>query len=169
MKRAVFALIASLLVVGCEDDSPTEPSLVQVGGLWTGSIRLTSVTGGECVGPTLAPRIGTTQVYTLQITQNGGDLTATATETGTGINTNYSGTAGTNVFTLNTTSPNTILGFPCSDGQRRDVSRTVSTINASVSGNSGNGTAAETYNVFLPATPIAVGILTTGGTFTMTR
>jgi hypothetical protein len=81
MKRAVFALIASLLVVGCEGGSPTQPSLVQVGGLWTGSVRLTSVSDGECVGPTWAPIIGTTQVYTLQITQNGGYLTATATET----------------------------------------------------------------------------------------
>jgi hypothetical protein len=169
MKRAVFALIASLLVVGCEDGSPTQPSLVQVGGLWTGSVRLTSVIDGECVGPTLAPSIGTTQVSMLQITQNSGDLTATATETSTGINTNYSGMAGSNIFTLNATSPNTMLGFLCSDGQRRDVYRTVSTINASVSGNSGNGTAAEAYTVFLPATPIAVGILNTSGTFTMTR
>ncbi len=108
MKRAVFAMIASLLVVGCEDDSPTQPSLLQVGGLWTGSVRLTSVTGGECVGPTLAPRIGITQVYTLVITQNGGDLTATATETGTGINTNYSGTAGTNIVTP---TPHPLISF----------------------------------------------------------
>jgi hypothetical protein len=177
---SAIILIAVLEMSGCGGSSsapsaPSAPSIVNVAGLWTASVKITSIVGGECVGVTqqalslFAPPLP----YTLQVTQNGASLTAIATSTVTGNSTNFSGTAGAASIALNATSSTNAFtfGYLCSNLQRRDTQLTAAAINATITGNSGSGTYADTTNVYLPGTQTGVtgGIMTTNAGFTMTR
>jgi hypothetical protein len=163
-----------MAAVACGDGKSTTaptPTIVNVAGLWTATLRMTSVSGGECVGPSWGYLVGQQDTYTLQVTQNGSALTARATSTSEGVSTDFSGTAGTNTISLNATvSPDAwIYGATCTSGEKRDVQMTAGTINGTINGNTGSGTYVETYNVFLAGTRNAVGVLTFTGSFTMTR
>src|ERR1700682_2550550 len=106
LRLARLAVVLAVSAIACGGSSgPSAPSTpVDVAGLWTGFLQITSVSGGDCLGPTLNALAGSRQMYTLQVTQNGGALTAVATQTVTGSSTQFSGTAGTTSIALNETS-----------------------------------------------------------------
>ena len=178
MKRFTILLIAVLMCSCGGGSSPTGPTgqkVADVAGVWTGTVMVTNISGGECVGVTAQALgvIGASQTYTLQIDQTGANLTAIATSTATGNSTNFSGTAGATSFVLNATfSTNAFTyGYLCTNGLRRDTQLTAASINANISGNAGSGTYAESTNVYLPGTQSGVsgGIMTTNAGFSMTR
>jgi hypothetical protein len=172
-----IALALAVSAIACSGSSspsaPSIPTFVNVAGLWTGRVTITSISGGECVGVTeqALGAVGSSQTYTLQVTQAGSSLTAVATSNATGISTNFSGTAGTASIALNATSSTAALvfGIHCSNGQLRDTQLSVETIDATVSGNTGSGTSAETANVYIAGTQTGVGILITNASFAMNR
>jgi hypothetical protein len=127
MRLTGLAVTLALSAMACSGSSspaaPSTPSIVQAGGLWTGTLTITGVSGGECVGVTEQALgiVGSSQTYTVQITQTGTSLTAVTTSTSTGITTNFTGTAGTASVTLNATSSSAanVLGLHCTNGQLR--------------------------------------------------
>lgn len=168
-----LGVVALLSLTACGSDTPTAPSIVQVGGLWAATVQTSSVAGGECVGATIQAIGAVPLAYTLQITQTASALTAVATATATGAQTNFSGTAGTNTIVLNAISSTAgiTFGYHCANGALRDLQLTAGAINATINGTSGTGTYAQTLNVFFAGTQTGVtgGILTTNSTVTMTR
>ena len=173
MKR-LPSLLVVLVLLGCGGgDSPSTPtpSIVNAAGLWTGTSRLDTVSGGDCVGATMAAMVGTTGNITVQITQNGSALTAVSTATATGDTTNYSGTAGASSISLDWTqmSAGIITGFRCSNGERRDMEVRTNAVTATISGNTQTGTQAESWNIKVNGTGQAVGILFLNSSFTLRR
>lgn len=167
MKRLI-GLLVLFGAVGCGSSTPTAPSTVQVGGVWLGTTQITSASGGECVGPSLG--IGSATTVSLQVSQSGSALTAVATSTTNGNSTNYTGTAGASSIALNATFSTAALStFRCSNGAIRDLQQTAGTVTATITGNTGSGTQAQSYNVFVAGTSTSVGVLTLTGSFTMTR
>ena len=150
----VLLFTLSVLSAGCGSSSPSTPSapaVAEVAGVWRGTARLNSITGGDCVGPVLQGAVGTSLPFTASITQGGASLSATVTDPSTGGSCTYNGTMGSSALTLNVngcTSSN-IFGIRCANGASRDVILVSGAINGTVTGNSITGTEAETYNVLV--------------------
>lgn len=174
--RHTLIVVLVCLLPACSD-SPTSPSpppaptVVQVGGVWSYSATLNSVSGGECVGELQQSAVGGVERGSLQITQTGSALTATSTSDVSGATCNFTGTAGAGSLALNGSfcSLGSLTGIRCSNGSVRDMRIQTLGINATVSGSSANGTRAETWNVFTGGTTNGVGTLTMNGSFTATR
>jgi hypothetical protein len=115
--------------------------------------------------------VGQQDRQTLSINQSGSNLTATATSQSDGSSCTYTGTAGASSLTLNITSctASDLIGLTCSNGSRRDLHLQTGAITASVNGNSGSGTYAETDNIVPAGTTTAIAIMIVNGNFTMTR
>jgi hypothetical protein len=184
MTRLVGVLLVAAVTVACGggDPSPSTPvaptptpppapTYVNAAGLWTGTSRLTSATGGECVSSIFTTSIGTTTPITMQVTQNGSAVTAVVTGTTTGVYTNYSGTAGSSSISVAWTSCSAgiLNGVRCSNGQLRDLKLNDNTLNANINGNSASGTSGETWNVYVSGTQTSVGILNVTTSYSMTR
>jgi hypothetical protein len=179
--RIAVVVVSALFLVSCGGGSqssststtPTTPTPtpVNVAGLWTGTTQLTSATGGDCVGTLYAGQVGTTSTYAVQVTQSGSSITARATSTTTGQYTDYTGTAGSSSVSLNWTyaTAGVMTGFRCSNGQLRDLRLQTSTITADIYGNSGTGTAAESWNVYINGTQTGAGSMILSSTFKMAR
>jgi hypothetical protein len=159
-------LVAVLVVVSGCGGTPATPSAVSspnasatatVGPpIWTGPRTLTDVSGGECVGPVFAAKVGSASAYDLRLTQNGSSLTAVATDRKTGLTVNYTGTIeGTSMSLAQSPgfswSPGTFQyeDFACGDGQVRDLLLGGSTITATLSGNTVTGTVVEPFDVYV--------------------
>lgn len=142
--------------------------------MWQTINHLTSVSGGECVGAAIAAA-GTGSLVSsgsIQVSQTGGSLTATATDSKTGATTSYTGTVGVSSFTLNFTSCNPCtVPFQCPNGALRDVGVQTDTINGNViaSGQTATGTEASTYNVLIAGTTTPVGLMTLTSAITATK
>lgn len=182
----IAALVVAVAVLGAAacgnggGSSPTAPTptptptptpvIVQAAGVWNGVDQRTSVAGGECVGGTLAAMGGGDTTFTLEVTQSGTALTAISTAPVSGLATNYSGTAGSNTISLDASSPaEWVYGFSCSDGRQRDVESLSDSINMTVSENTGAGTTAQTYGVFVAGTKKTVGTMTITSRFSVAR
>lgn len=173
---SLLAVYLSLgVVVGCgsSEGTPSSPSTaVPVGGTWGYELRLTSASGGECVGADLQNSIGLTDSGTLAITQSGASLTATIRSDVVSGTCSYTGTASSASFVLNLTtcdSGSVQTGFACSNGAIRDLEYTGNSINATVSGTNATGTSVETYNVNAANTTNRVAVLTLNWSFNATR
>lgn len=175
LRAGLFVVVALNACGGSGSAAPSAPStpgIVNVSGLWTATVVFTSFSGEGCVPSTYALRaVGSRTIYSLLVTQSGSSLTALATNTADGTTINFGGTAGADSITLNATSASALnkFGFVCANGQIRDVLESSAAANATISGNSGTGTYAETDNVVLYETQIASGALTQNASFTMTR
>jgi hypothetical protein len=126
------------------------PVIAQVNGMWRGSTTLVGVTGGECVGSTLAPTVGGVANSTLAMSQEGTTVTAELASAETGLACRYSGRVALNTLTLHATAcsddPVDIV-VQCTNGSTRQLELIGSTINATVLGGVVAGTVAETFNV----------------------
>jgi len=167
---ARLLLIATLVVMSGCGGGPTAPSAISPPvnpnapsapspanhAVWTGSKTLTSVTGGECVGPIFAASIGSVGPYDLSWTQNGSSVTAVATDRKTGLTIGYTGTMEGTSMSLGESpgfswSPGDFPyeDFACGDGQVRDVWLGHSTLTVTVSENTATGTVIESFDIMV--------------------
>jgi len=170
----IIVAMALGCVVGCGGgaESPTGPSAIaQVAGVWGLTTTVTSVSGGECFAGLFQQLVGTRATGTIQIQQSGAGLTATTTDDESGSSCTYSGTAGSNSIAVNTTSctASDVIGVSCPNGSGlRNIRLQTGGVNATMSGNTLTGTAAETYNV-TTAGGTGVGTLTVNYAFSANR
>lgn len=173
MKRTV-AIIFAILTVACGSDTPTGPtgqSVVDVAGVWNYASTLNTVSGGDCVGAIYQTVVGTAARGTASITQSGANLTATTRSSSDGSSCQFSGTAGSNSIALGwqTCDAGRVSSIQCANGARRDIAMVTNSVNATMSGSSGTGTQAISYNVFNAGTTTGVGVLVLNASFTMTK
>jgi hypothetical protein len=170
--RDTIGLALVLATFGCGGDSATgpTPTTAQVGGVWTFSSTLTSVSGGECFASTFQSLVGTRGTGTAQIQQSGPSVTATVTDDSAGSSCSYTGTAGSNSVALNVNSctASDLIGATCPNGALRNIRLQTGGINATVNGGSMIGTSAETYNV-TTSSGVGLGTLTFNYSFIGTR
>jgi len=145
MKRVCLLVVLLAVSVSCKKTTATAPTVLQVGGNWTATAtRQASVVDTAC------PIIPASVTYSLQITQNGSDLTATASASGFRGVITYTGTSNATAATLsatNITSQATTPNHTCPDGTvvTVQVGTAAITINA-VNGNTATGTDSTRYN-----------------------
>lgn len=157
--RAAGIAVVAAMVAGCGPNlnnpaSPTpvttqSPFISQFGGFYNGSLTLTRVAGGECVGQDYQSAIGVVDVGTVVISQAQTDVTAVVRSASTGLSCRYQGSAGPGAFALNAQSCDIdeIL-FQCTNGASRVLEPIGSTVTATLSGTSATGVVATSYNVF---------------------
>jgi hypothetical protein len=160
--------LAGLLAAAC-GGSPSAPSasVGSVSGVWIGNATLSAVTGGECVGPTLASNIGSRDMFAASIKQAAADLTATVAYQGNRTSCVLSGTVGDARVGLNLTSCHAgrVERLTCSNGAVRDVAMLGDRITAAVVNGTGTGTDVSTWNVFEAGGSVPVGVLTVTAEF----
>jgi hypothetical protein len=146
-------------------------------GLYVGTLVLSAVGSGECVGADLqANDIGKINNSTVSITtQQQYDVTAIVRSFSTGLFCTYKGNTRSGLFAANDASDRTCnseILLQCTNGNSRILIPVGSTITASVSGNTASGIVATTFNVLREDSTgkrFAVGGLTTQETFNATR
>jgi hypothetical protein len=171
-RRLALTLYATVVLSACGGKStPTAPTptIVQVAGLWGYTARLTSASGGECVGQFFQAATGVTDTGTWQVTQTGASLTARSTDSFGGT-CDYTGTAGSSSIVLNASRCDVSRAIlTCLNGARRELEIITEAINANVAGSSATGTSVQTWNVYIANTRVGVGVMALNGTLSATR
>jgi hypothetical protein len=161
--RAIATKICCVLVLcaalSCGGASPTSPAVAQVAGTWTGTVTLTGVAGGECIGPLYQEFVGQSGEFEITIAQTGDSLASTVP-----VGCSYIGTAGPSSFTLNsTTCVNPVQrDLPCqitAGGGNRDLAIVDQAMTGTIDGNKMSMTITETDNVSVAGTNSSVGTL----------
>jgi hypothetical protein len=152
---APLILLSAVLVLACDHRGPTSPSPsmsavptrpVPVTDVWKITVRLTSATGGECVGETMQSQIGVPKDYVLSMTPQGGDVKVTLR----GVSGNYACTfpakAEIDGFTtfgvsgwMSCETSGMVRGFVCTNGATRDMLRLGENISGQITGNEISG------------------------------
>lgn len=169
MVRTLFVLLNALMAVSCGSSSPAGPSAApRASGAWIGHSTLTSATGGECVGPTLAAAIGGRDIFSARIQQTDNELAASVTYQGNRTSCLYRGTTSNEAVTLNLAScpAGRVETFLCTNGVVRQLEVVSSRVTAQNTGRTGTGTDTTTINVFAPGNASPIGVLTTSAQFT---
>ena|SRR5687768_51340 len=163
--KSRFVLMASLLAAAAgaacgETAAPsaprTSPFVTQFSGLWSGSMQLTAVAGGECVGAEFEERRTTpsgADQGTITITQEDSDVTAIIRSSTTGLTCTYNGNGSPLTYSLSAIECNggQIL-HQCSNGQSRVLELVGSTMTGTVAAGTTSGTVTTSYNVFADST-----------------
>ena len=159
MKKTLACVVFVFTACG---DNPTAPSVAQVGGTWTGTGTLRTVSGGDCVAETVRAFVGQPGDFTMVITQNGTALTSNSLQ-----GCPLTGTADASSFTLSGTAPSCAPArerdWPCQpagSGVFRDLQMTERTITGTLSGTRNLMTVTDKDNVLLPGTATIVDVLT---------
>lgn len=162
-----FIVASCLLMAACGGSAPTAPSNERVSGAWIGNATLTSAAGGECVGDTLRAVLGSRDIFSARIQQNGTELAASVTYQGNRTSCVYTGSTQGSTLALNGSScpSGRVDGFRCTNGSLRDLEVTAGRVEARIAGRSGNGTDTTTLNVFAPGSASPVGVLTVSSQF----
>ncbi len=173
VSTAKLTFLLAIAAAGCESsNNPTSPSTsAQVAGDWTYTLRLNTVSGGECVGSVVQGAVGTTDNGPLNIVQTGSSLSATIGDPTTGTCT-YTGSVSGDSMTLNLTRCDgglVLPGFPCANGATRDIEFASNTISASVAGTNATGTSVETYNILAAGTTSRLSVMTLNSSFSAIR
>lgn len=170
-RRALAVLLLSSLST-CGGSSPAAPSgPAQVAGIWKGTLTVTSITGGECVGAVLQSAVGRATTFTASVQQSGSSLSATVSDAGTGTSCTYSGSAGPTTISLNLQScpVDAILGLRCGNGDLRDIQVVAGALTGTVSGSRITGTETSTWNTFVSRTAIDTDSMVVNGQFVLNR
>ena len=155
------ALIAAAAGAACgETPAPsapvTSPFVTQFSGLWSGSLQLTEVQGGECVGADFiqrAAQTGDVDQGTITITQENSDVTAVIRSSTTGLTCSYNGNGSALTYSLSAVECNGVqVLHQCSNGQSRVLEFVGSTMTGTVTAGTTSGTVTSTYNVFSDST-----------------
>jgi hypothetical protein len=119
------------------------------------------------VAGTLAPFIGSRDVFAGSIRQRGSDLTATVAFQGNRTSCELAGTVSGTTVGLQLTScrAGRISGVRCSNGAMRDLELLAGRITADADNGTGTGTDVSTWNVFAVGTTEPVGTLTLAADF----
>jgi hypothetical protein len=172
LKRALLSVLA-LAAAGCgsSSDATTAPSVAQVAGVWRGTTRVSTVSGGECFASSMQLFVGSTRTASAAVTQTGSSLSVTITDPDRGFSCVYTGTSGASAIQLTATS---CAGFdstraPCGTGALRDLRLQTSSITATVSGTSMTGTEVDTSVVNVSGTTTPVGTLTITSDFVVAK
>jgi hypothetical protein len=169
-RRALaLLLLSNLSTCGGSPAAPSGPA--QVAGAWTGTLTVTSITGGECVGVVLQSAVGRSTNFTASIQQSGSSLTATITDAATGTSCTYSGSAATTTISLNLQScpVDAVLGLRCGNGDLRDIQVVAGALTGTVSGSRITGTETSTWNTFVSRTAVDTGPMVFNGQFVLNR
>lgn len=170
-------LALSFAVAACGGSSPAAPTPVAVtpvAGEWRWSVRLTSITGGDCASGVFQPSVGITYAQLLRLQQDGAAVTGHSNATIYGVDCEFAGTlAGSSLALRSTSCAPLIVGtvplpVTCASGAVRQLHAVSAAANLVISANTGSGTYTETFPVsseegqqFEP--------LTVNGTVTMVR
>jgi hypothetical protein len=172
LKRALLLVLAfAAASCGSSSDATTAPSIAQLAGVWRGTTRVSTVTGGECFASSMQLFVGSTRTASAAVTQTGSTLNVTITDPDRGYSCVYTGTAGASAIQLTATSCSAFdsIGAPCATGALRDLRLQTSIINATVSGTSMTGTEVDTSSVNVSGTTSPVGTLTITSDFAVTK
>lgn len=168
MVRSLFVLLLSLLVSSCGSSSPSSPSTApRVSGAWIGNSTLTSVSGGECVGTTLAGAIGSRDIFSARIQQTDSDLAASLTYQGNLTSCVYKGSTSNQAISLTLAScpDGKVERFVCSNGDVRRLEIVDSRVSAQNDNRTGTGTDTTTLNVYMPGSTTPLGTVTVTSQF----
>lgn len=161
--RRLLGFAVCLLAASCGGDgsNPTSPTVERVSGVWIGNATLTSATGGECVGTTLAGAIGSRDMFSARIQQSENVLGASITYQGNHTSCIYTGAFRSPDVRLDLDScPNgRIETFQCTDGSVRQLELVTGQFTARVQTTTGTGTDRTTWNVYAPGRGAPVGVL----------
>ena len=185
---APLILLSAVLVLACDHPGPTAPSptpspapaptpAVPVTDVWNITARLTSVSGGECIGETMQSQIGVPKSYSLSATRTGSNVEATLKSasgdyacTFTGGNGDASGFTFGEIGYFSCAVGFQIRGFLCGSGMRRDMLTLGQTLSGRISGNEISGTWRIDRVVMGPDEPsIDIGLLETTSGYTGSR
>lgn len=165
-------LVIAITLTGCSSSSPFRPSpAVDVSGTWTGEETFTSITGGECLGPTLQEAIGLASQFEATLAQSGNTVTGVLDINHTGGVCDYEGTINGKALVIASVRCRETRadGITCSADAMRDLVLRTEALQATVNGNEIRGTAAETDDVFVSGTTILLNPLITVSSFVLTR
>ena len=168
MVRSLFILVLSLLVSSCGSSSPSSPSATpRVSGAWIANATLTSVSGGECVGTTLAAAIGSRDIFSARVQQTDNELAASLTYEGNRTSCVYRGSTNNQAINLNMAScpDGRIETFVCSSGDVRRLEIVDSRISVQNDNRTGRGTDTTTVNVYAPGSTTPLSTLTVTSQF----
>lgn len=168
MVRSLLVLLLSLLVSSCGSSSPSSPSEApRVSGAWIGNATLTSVSGGECVGTTLAAAIGSRDIFSARVEQTENELAASLTYQGNLTSCVYKGSTSNQAINLALSScPDGKVGrFVCSNGNVRQLEIIDSRVNAQNDNRTGTGTDTATLNVYVPGSTTPLSTVTVTSQF----
>ena len=155
-----FAVVVASMVAGCGPNTtatPTSPTtapeqspfISQFGGFWNGTLTLSRVSGGECVGAEYRSTVGARDIGTVVISQTSSDVTAVVRSSTTGLSCRYQGTAGPGAFALSTQKCDiSETLYQCANGASRVVEQVGSTVTATINGSTANGTITTFFNVW---------------------
>jgi hypothetical protein len=176
MKHFIVGVLLSLGLVGCGNSSvgPAPVGDTGVGGAWSGTNTLTSVSGFDCIN---RPSV---MNYDFTIRQNPRNLSsvcgvAQSTGSTVGGGNSYVGTVNGASVSLrgpDTANPDSVRDgswASCANGLKPDVVFLSGSINASVNGDTATGTITETYRFYKTETNTVVGTATVTSRFATTR
>jgi hypothetical protein len=169
MGRCLVVFLGALFVSSCGSSSPTTPSqATRVSGAWIGHSTLTSASGGECVGSTLAAAAGSRDLFSARIQQTGSELAVSLTYQGNRTSCVYRGSTNNEAISLTFSScpAGRVETFVCSNGDVRRLEVVDSRVNAQNDNRTGTGTETTTLNVFAPGCASPLGALTVASHFT---
>lgn len=178
LKRlGVACLLLGVIACGSSSSSPSAPApatptTATVNGVWTGTVTLGSVIGGECFGPSFLTGIGSGGPISLAFTQNASAISAVWTATSGGGNFSYTGTVGQTAVSMTDTACSACnqLGASCPNGAGlRDIKLQSGNFSGATDGKTMSATDSKIYNVFVAGTTNAVGTLTLASTVTLTK
>jgi hypothetical protein len=158
-----FLLLGALLACACgESSSPSGPSSERVSGVWMGHITLRAASGGECVGESLQPALGSRDIFAAHIQQSSETLTATVGYQGNQTSCALTGRVNGTTVTLGLQSceADRVRSFRCGNGAERDLQLVGETMTAGTASGTGSGTSTSTWRVFARGTTTSVGTLT---------
>jgi hypothetical protein len=163
-----LVLLGALLVAACGGSSPAAPSAApRVSGAWIGHSTLTMVSGGECVGSTLAAAVGSRDIFSARVQQTDSELAASVTFQGNQTSCLYRGRTTNEAVSLDFAScpAGRKESFVCSSGATRQLEIVGSRVAAQNTGRTGTGTETTTINVYAPGNATPVGVLTVSSQF----
>jgi hypothetical protein len=144
----------------------TAPSAVgpqaRVSGVWIGKATLSAVSGGECVGATLAPSIGSRDLFAASVRQEGTSLGATLAYQGNRTSCAFAGTAAGTSVGLDVTACHAgrVERFRCGNGEFRDVQMQSGRLTAEASNGTGIGREVTAWRVSIAGSSDALATLT---------
>jgi hypothetical protein len=138
-----------------------------VSGAWIGHSTLTSISGGECVGSTLAAAVGSRDIFSARVQQTDNELAASMTFQGNQTSCLYRGRTANESVSLDFAScpAGRKERFVCSNGATRQLEIVGSRVAAQNTGRTGTGTDTTTLNVYAPGNATPVGVLTMSSQF----
>lgn len=170
--RLALLIIATVLLAACGDDGPSTPtsptpSTAQVGGVWSFTSTVQSVSGSDCLVDVLRRAVGLSATATVSVTQTGSNLTATVAYPNSAYSCRYDGSVGSSSFSLTLRSCDfAYYGVRCSNGALRDYEPSTENIQGTVSGASMSGTSVSAANVYSGTNGAYLGQITQTESFT---